>query len=182
MYSYPHFCFAVTYSFFVCRPDGKVLWVPPRNIHFPSLSLLAKGDIVTFSYEYHSKSAAPVNPIIYKVRTDITWEDVVSNFLRDNPSPQYPGIPLSLLYVVSIPHFVFLTNANYLSPFLFLSIFFFLSFSAQRHGYWTTGKGKDMRRVFERIALHKNLDPLLASSWYIISHKDVEKIKVRRTK
>ena len=159
MYSYPHFCFAVTYSFFVCRPDGKVLWVPPRNIHFPSLSLLAKGDIVTFSYEYHSKSAAPVNPIIYKVRTDITWEDVVSNFLRDNPSPQFPGIPLSLLYVVSIPHFVFLTTLTTSSLFFFYLLFSFFLFQRRDMGIGRLERERICEESLKRLHSTKTWTP-----------------------
>lgn len=38
------------------------------------------GDIVTFTYEYHSRVDVPVNPQIMRVRQDLTWRDV----LRDN--------------------------------------------------------------------------------------------------
>jgi hypothetical protein len=37
------------------------------------------GDIVTFSYEDFSRKASPVSPNIYRIRTDISWKDVVRN-------------------------------------------------------------------------------------------------------
>ena len=37
------------------------------------------GDIVTFSYEDFSRKAAPVSPNIYRIRTDVSWRDVVRN-------------------------------------------------------------------------------------------------------
>jgi hypothetical protein len=45
---------------------------------------LKRGDVVTFSYETLSRRAVPVNPEILRVRTDLTWIDVVRSFLSDN--------------------------------------------------------------------------------------------------
>ena len=36
------------------------------------------GDVVTFSYESFSRRDTPVNPIIYRTRSDVLWDDVVS--------------------------------------------------------------------------------------------------------
>lgn len=45
-------------------------------------------------------------------------------------------------------------------------------------GYWTTGKGKDMRSFFEKFARNKGMDPLVPETWYSITRSDIEKIKV----
>ena len=48
--------------------------VPRQSVQVPSL---IKGDIVTFSYEIHARKDLPVNPEIYRIRTDVSWEDVL---------------------------------------------------------------------------------------------------------
>jgi hypothetical protein len=45
---------------------------------------LVVGDIVTFSYEDVALREVPINPQILCVRTDISWEDVVANQVKDN--------------------------------------------------------------------------------------------------
>ena len=37
------------------------------------------GDIVTISYENSSRSFVPINPVITRVRFDMTWKDAVHN-------------------------------------------------------------------------------------------------------
>jgi hypothetical protein len=41
------------------------------------------GDVVTFSYESNSRRDAPVNAVVYKIRTDLDWEDVVLNYAKE---------------------------------------------------------------------------------------------------
>lgn len=38
------------------------------------------GDVVTFTYENYSTAAVPVNPELYRIRRDMTWEDVIRNY------------------------------------------------------------------------------------------------------
>eukprot|EP00026_Physarum_polycephalum_P003272 Phypoly_transcript_03282.p1 GENE.Phypoly_transcript_03282~~Phypoly_transcript_03282.p1 ORF type:complete len:817 (+),score=97.02 Phypoly_transcript_03282:362-2452(+) len=40
---------------------------------------LHKGDIVTYSFDGYTTDGLPINPIITRARTDVTWEDVVQN-------------------------------------------------------------------------------------------------------
>lgn len=40
-----------------------------------------RGDIVSFSYDNFSQRSLPVNPKILRIRTDVTWENVVQDFL-----------------------------------------------------------------------------------------------------
>lgn len=42
------------------------------------------GDVVTFSYESNIRRDIPVHPKIYRIRTDISWEEVMYNSLQDN--------------------------------------------------------------------------------------------------
>eukprot|EP00026_Physarum_polycephalum_P000635 Phypoly_transcript_00636.p1 GENE.Phypoly_transcript_00636~~Phypoly_transcript_00636.p1 ORF type:complete len:901 (-),score=99.66 Phypoly_transcript_00636:59-2761(-) len=47
---------------------------------------LQEGEIVSFSYQNYSRHAIPVDPKIYRIRSDVSWEDVVRNFSRENQS------------------------------------------------------------------------------------------------
>lgn len=51
--------------------------MPHNNIETSTLP--EKGDIVTFSYEALARRSAPLNPVIHRIRTDISWEDVLSS-------------------------------------------------------------------------------------------------------
>eukprot|EP00026_Physarum_polycephalum_P003600 Phypoly_transcript_03613.p1 GENE.Phypoly_transcript_03613~~Phypoly_transcript_03613.p1 ORF type:complete len:792 (+),score=79.66 Phypoly_transcript_03613:110-2377(+) len=64
-------------------PTGQIFKVPNKNVHIPAP---AKGDIVTFSYEVHARRELPVNAEIYRVRTDLSWKDVLLNSLRESKS------------------------------------------------------------------------------------------------
>lgn len=41
------------------------------------------GDIVSFSAESFSRRAAPVGPRIFRIRTDVSWDDVVANSISE---------------------------------------------------------------------------------------------------
>jgi hypothetical protein len=38
---------------------------------------------VTFTYDNVSSSTKPVKPRIFRVRTDIEWEEIVANYARE---------------------------------------------------------------------------------------------------
>eukprot|EP00026_Physarum_polycephalum_P003660 Phypoly_transcript_03673.p1 GENE.Phypoly_transcript_03673~~Phypoly_transcript_03673.p1 ORF type:complete len:675 (+),score=95.36 Phypoly_transcript_03673:213-2237(+) len=42
------------------------------------------GDIVTLEYESHARKDVPVGPKIVRIRTDVSWEDVLRDYARDN--------------------------------------------------------------------------------------------------
>jgi hypothetical protein len=54
--------------------------VPAENVFVPTLGI---GDIVSFSYECHARRDIPVNPKIYRIRTDVSWEEVVCNSAKE---------------------------------------------------------------------------------------------------
>ena len=41
------------------------------------------GDIVTLEYESHARREIPVGPKIVRIRTDVSWEDLLQDYARD---------------------------------------------------------------------------------------------------
>jgi hypothetical protein len=41
------------------------------------------GEVVTFSFESHARREVPVNPKICRIGTDISWENVVFNSIKE---------------------------------------------------------------------------------------------------
>jgi hypothetical protein len=54
--------------------------VPPNNNAIPTLKL---GDIVSFSSESLARSELPLNPKIFRIRTDVSWVDVLTGYYRE---------------------------------------------------------------------------------------------------
>ena len=54
--------------------------VPACDIHIPTPKV---GEVVSYSFEGHARRDMPVNPKIYRVRTDISWDYVVHNIVRE---------------------------------------------------------------------------------------------------
>lgn len=76
------------------------------------------GTIVTFSYQSYSRREVPVGPKIYRIRTDVTWPEIVANDTKDKVYLN------GLLFIVNIFLLFFL---------LFIFIYFFqqkLTFSS----------------------------------------------------
>lgn len=67
-------------SVFLKLPNGTVLNIPPQHILIPTPSI---GDVVSFSFERHAQFDVPVNPKIFRVRYDVSWQDVVYNSYRE---------------------------------------------------------------------------------------------------
>lgn len=53
------------------------------------------------------------------------------------------------------------------------------NFAAKPIGYWTSEKGRNMREFFENIARRRNLDPLVADTWYSISRSEIKDLQAR---
>lgn len=45
------------------------------NLHRQPL----RGDIVTFSHDSQTRNATPTNPVVYRIRADLTWMDVIKS-------------------------------------------------------------------------------------------------------
>eukprot|EP00026_Physarum_polycephalum_P000547 Phypoly_transcript_00548.p1 GENE.Phypoly_transcript_00548~~Phypoly_transcript_00548.p1 ORF type:complete len:911 (+),score=120.65 Phypoly_transcript_00548:114-2846(+) len=128
-------------------PNNRIFEIPVENVH-PNAEIPAKGDVVTFGYESNSRGAIPVNATILRIRTDVSWEEVVYNFTRDASEKQ---------------------KLNEYSHDA-------VGYTSSPVGYWTERKGANIRKFFERVAKSKNLDPLMPDTWYLLSRKDIESV------
>jgi hypothetical protein len=92
------FCSFFARNLFIFRPNGTTFVVPAHDVLIPPPAI---GDVVTFSYESHARRDLPVNPKIFRIRTDVTWEEVVYNsslerqYLNGNPFLSCPLPPLN---------------------------------------------------------------------------------------
>lgn len=48
-----------------------------------------EGDIVSFSFETFSRNSTPVKPFIFRVRIDLSWEDVIKSFADEAAHQQF---------------------------------------------------------------------------------------------
>lgn len=64
------------------RPTGSTFEVDLDQ--FTDLQIPKEGQVVTFEYEQNLRHEIPVNPIITKIRSDLSWDNVMQDFLQDN--------------------------------------------------------------------------------------------------
>ena len=80
----PFFLYLIfSYIFFfsyIFRTNGKTFTVPRDDVHVPRLSL---GDIVSFSYYVNTRHDIPTRPSVYRIRTDVEWDDVITSARSD---------------------------------------------------------------------------------------------------
>ena len=126
------------------RPDGKVFTVPAQDVRIPMPSV---GDVVTFSFDSYARRDLPVNPKIYRIRTDISWDDAQHSYAKEK---HY------LSGKLCCPRFVIILM--FFSEHLSLP-----GFTTQPVGHWTA---KNMRAFLENYASQRGLNPLLAETWY----------------
>jgi hypothetical protein len=50
--------------------------VAAHCVHIPNPAI---GDIVSFSYDNFSRGDLPANPVIYRVRSDLLWDDIMDD-------------------------------------------------------------------------------------------------------
>ena len=65
------------------RPNGKTFTVPRDDVHIQQPSL---GDIVSFSYDANVRHDIPTRPSVFRIRTDVEWNDVVASARSDRHS------------------------------------------------------------------------------------------------
>eukprot|EP00026_Physarum_polycephalum_P001003 Phypoly_transcript_01004.p1 GENE.Phypoly_transcript_01004~~Phypoly_transcript_01004.p1 ORF type:complete len:1224 (-),score=188.92 Phypoly_transcript_01004:75-3746(-) len=66
-------------------PDGQIFTATNQEFK-PGATVPIRGDIVTFTYDSFSRRALPINPKIFRKRSDVTWEEVVMNHEKDAKS------------------------------------------------------------------------------------------------
>jgi hypothetical protein len=62
------------------RPHGDTFSVPAENVDVPDLAV---GDVVSFAYENYARRDLPMNPKIYRIRTDLSWQEVVYSAVKE---------------------------------------------------------------------------------------------------
>ena len=115
---------------------------------------------MTFACDTYSNKAIPINPRVFRVRTDISWKEVVRKFAEEGN-----GILLffALCFILTIDAVVADTHEK---------------FTSKPIGYWTMEQNKNMRKFFEDYARHKNRSPLDPETWYRVSRISIMKKKV----
>ena len=73
IFIYSHFSF---FSFF--SPDNKTFYA--RVADSSIRKFLKVGSVVSYKYLKISKSGLPVAPVIFRVRDDMTWKEVLHNY------------------------------------------------------------------------------------------------------
>lgn len=64
------------------RPNGECFYSPAEC----DGAKYEEGDVVSFDFDFFSKKQTPMNPIITRKRLDVSWENVVADFIRNNSS------------------------------------------------------------------------------------------------
>lgn len=141
--------------YFMCRPDGNIFVAPAGTSEFAKRWQPKEGDIVSFKHRGLLMSGAPKCPTLFRLRKDITWEDVVHNWQDQRRT----------LGIWFIPY-----SGSYFSPYLG-------AVPAIRHpermrvpkGYWLDQK--NVRKFFFDYAESMRFDPLEPSNWTNIPFK-----------
>lgn len=114
-----------------------------------------RGDIVTFSYDNYSRLSLPVHPILQRVRSDLSWDHILSQHEKEGREGEEERSKLE-----AVSHRM-------------------VTFSAKPSKYWTTDKRRNMRLFFESFAKKMNFDPLVTAHWYTVERESILKAKVR---
>jgi len=64
--------------FYSCQLPDKKIFIARSKI--PHINI---GDVVSYRYLWMSKAGMPSQAIIYRRRTDITWPEIIQNYLHD---------------------------------------------------------------------------------------------------
>ena len=143
------------------RPNGVTFNAGPGTSEFTKRFQPKEGDIVSFKHRgFLLGSKKPKNPVLYRLRSEIQWDDVVQNF-KDNTS-KATGKDLSLL------------------PFIFHLFTLFIVASPMRRsngatkpkGYWLDDQNE--KKLFIDFAATMGFDPFVAENWKRITYWQVK--------
>ena len=71
----------------LARPNKVTFTAVPGTAEFAKKRDLKPGDIVSFKHRgFMIGSLKPKSPEIYRVRSDLTWEDLVNGFVERKPT------------------------------------------------------------------------------------------------
>lgn len=108
----------------------------------------------------------PKLPQLYRIRTDLVWEDVVANFADKKPNREPPG--KSINGKRRIPY-----KNSCSSPIMFLYIALPIRRpdSMKPKGYWSNAENR--RTFFLDFAAKKGFNALDASKWHTVTATEI---------
>jgi len=161
----------IMYAFFVdiylvIRPNGVLFTATPGTAEFARRWNPQPGDIVTFKHRgFLINSKKPKLPTLYRIRTDITWDDVLANWKEGKPTKTgLEGKHLlgtyDLIHTESWP----------------------MRRARGKHkprGHWNEIDNR--RKFLMAMATKMGFDPLIETSWKGKTIKSVERVMVHST-
>ena len=119
------------------------------------------GDVVTVEYESHARREVPVGPRIVRIRTDVSWEDVLRDHASDLTNYKTGHCLLSscpLLFLILYLNMIANIYVDQNKP----------------RDQWNWRDRKDTRKFFEEFASSLNMEPLNPETWYSITRQFLE--------
>lgn len=83
------------------RPHGVCFSVETHSIN--GMRPVA-GDVVTYSYQNIAKLMVPIKPVIQRIRTDLSWEDIIGTEVQKNLGNQLNSNFFSLCTIIVFLH------------------------------------------------------------------------------
>lgn len=160
---------------FIYSPDGLVV-----DITEPDLPRLHRGDIVTVAHVgFAHKSDVILQPKILRVRTDISWPEILERYTQDQPGASVTLFDCRLWVSENvIIVYIFLVDASRRVIGLSKDDTGWSTFSSEK----STDRGapfacsltffsESLREFCEKFAKRQGFSPLVPSNWYSISSK-----------
>lgn len=130
----------------------------------------------------------PVGAKVFRIRKDLNWDLVIINHLLESKylSGMYYLLSLLCFLLSLLAAVIVYLLLLVLRIILLFGVFLLLliivveyskvgNYTARPIGHWNI---KNIRLFLEKFAKERNLDPLIASSWYNTSLDDIHKVKV----
>jgi len=138
------------------RPNGVRFIAPAGTTEFAKRWNPQPGDIVSFKHRgFMLASNKPKMPTLYRIRTDMTWDDVVQHWKEPAaPSPSKGGMYTPLRCTNScLPRKISLSFIGY-------SI---RALSRHKHGFWTDFENR--KQFILNFAEKNGFDPMIEVNW-----------------
>jgi len=149
------------------RPNGVRFIATAGTTEFARKWNPQVGDIVSFKHHGFLLSAKrPKLPTLYRMRFDLTWDDVIKNWKEQKPTPtgNFPSPP---------PHEGDLIYDWFATPALPMRR---TKMKIKPRGFWKT-EG-NLRKFFIEFAAENQFDPLDLEKWDAVRVKHIVKKKV----
>lgn len=167
--------------FFNQRPNGIRFIASAGTTEFAKRWDPKPGDIVSFKHHgFLANSKKPKFPTLYRMRQDLTWEDVVNNWKEQKFTPT--GKILCFMIVPPNPNsflFIILCFLIYLFSFPFTTIALPLRTSTKYKpkGYWA--RFENRRGFLIEFAKERGFDPFTPENWKDVGRIDLEEKEVQ---